>query len=251
MKKIILAIIILFISVALISCKGRYYPRESGDFLYTKLGVTNPDVNLAIVGLSEEGKKKETLIFPTILDGFHAKFIGTRLASGNKPIEIDNAKNIYFPSTINLSTSIKYNHTAEQEVNVYLSSISPMISFYAQIYTLKYSKLFVNYNFLKEIQNIDVYKKYNYIPANITYYIGNEEYDLFFVDDADGTKVNVIPPDPYKEGYNFMGWYKELEGINKWDFENDIIPSKQYDEEGVYQFIETKIYAKWERIGDK
>ncbi|WP_035375910.1 InlB B-repeat-containing protein, partial [Haploplasma axanthum] len=73
----------------------------------------------------------------------------------------------------------------------------------------------------------------------------------FFVDDADGTKVNVIPPDPYKEGYNFMGWYKELEGINKWDFENDIIPSKQYDEEGEYQFIETKIYAKWERIGDK
>ncbi|WP_162849139.1 InlB B-repeat-containing protein [Haploplasma axanthum] len=247
MKKIILAIILVFISMTLISCKGRYYPRESGDFLYTKLGVVNPDVNLAIVGLSEEGKKKETLIFPTILDGFHAKFIGTRFASGNKPIEISNAKSVYFPSTIILRSSIKYQHTEEQNLNIYFGYRFPDPAMYPYKEQIKNSKIFVKYEYLMEEIALGYDNRYNYIPANIAYYIGNnEEDDLFFVDDTDGTKVNVIPPDPYKEGYNFIGWYKEIEGINKWDFENDIIPSKQYDEEGEYQFIETKIYAKWE-----
>ena len=78
----------------------------------------------------------------------------------------------------------------------------------------------------------------------IEYYIG--ENDFFFLDDADGTKVNVVPLTPYKEGYEFKGWYKDLEYNNPWDFENDIIPRKQYGEEGNYLFIETKIYVKWE-----
>ncbi|WP_162849140.1 InlB B-repeat-containing protein [Haploplasma axanthum] len=245
MKKIVLAIIILFISVTLISCSGKHYPYESGDFLYSKIGVANPDVNIAIIGLSEEGKKKETLIFPTILDGFYVTKIGTIFASGSKPIEISNAKSVYFPSTIILRSSIKYQHTEEQEVNVYIGSRFPDTNLYPIKEYLKNSKIFINYEYLIEEEKIGHDAWYNYIPANIAYYIGNEERDLFFVDDADGTKVNVIPPDPYKEGYNFMGWYKEIEGINKWDFENDIIPSKQYDEEGEYQFIETKIYAKW------
>lgn len=87
----------------------------------------------------------------------------------------------------------------------------------------------------------------------------SSEYDYqsdycFFVDDVDGETVSVIPPDPCREGYKFMGWYKEKERINKWDFENDVVPKKKYDENGKYIYMEddkytgTILYAKWEEI---
>ena len=55
-------------------------------------------------------------------------------------------------------------------------------------------------------------------------------------------------------GYAFMGWYKEPECINEWDFEKDIVPEKVYVEryieskENMYRFYEYKetiLYAKW------
>ena len=51
-----------------------------------------------------------------------------------------------------------------------------------------------------------------------------------------------------KEGYEFIGWYKEQECLNKWNFESDIIAKKEYDNEGNYIFTETRIYAKWKEI---
>lgn len=32
-----------------------------------------------------------------------------------------------------------------------------------------------------------------------------------------------------------------------WDFNKDIIPTKQYDVDGNYLYLETKIYAKWNK----
>lgn len=39
--------------------------------------------------------------------------------------------------------------------------------------------------------------------------------------------------------------YKESECITAWDFENDAVSAKEYDEEGDYLFKETSLYAKW------
>lgn len=93
--------------------------------------------------------------------------------------------------------------------------------------------------------------------ANVMYYSSEYDYQsdyCFFVDDVDGKTISVIPPDPCREGYKFMGWYKEQERINKWDFENDVVPKKKYDENGKYIYMEddkytgTILYAKWEEI---
>ena len=54
-----------------------------------------------------------------------------------------------------------------------------------------------------------------------------------------------LPPNPYRKGYEFLGWYKEPECINICDFENDIVPSKEYDKNGDYILKEIKLYAKW------
>ena len=81
--------------------------------------------------------------------------------------------------------------------------------------------------------------------ANVLYDLNYGEDNIFLVDDCDGTIVNVLPPDPILEGYEFVGWYKEPECLNKWDFQNDVIPKKEYTENGEYILKETKIYAKW------
>ena len=83
--------------------------------------------------------------------------------------------------------------------------------------------------------------------ANVVYYLNDDIEDSYFVDDCDNEKIVNIPTDPIRDGYKFMGWYKEKECINKWDFENDIVPEKQYDENNEYIFIETSLYAKWEK----
>lgn len=47
--------------------------------------------------------------------------------------------------------------------------------------------------------------------ANVMYYSSEYDYQsdhCFFVDDVDGKTISVIPPDPCREGYKFMGWYK-------------------------------------------
>ena len=83
--------------------------------------------------------------------------------------------------------------------------------------------------------------------ANVLYDLNYGENNIFLVDDCDGTTVNVLPPNPIRQGYNFIGWYKEPECINIWDFENDIVPAKEYNENGEYILKETILYAKWEK----
>ena len=61
----------------------------------------------------------------------------------------------------------------------------------------------------------------------------------------DNENIVFIPQDPVRIGYIFGGWYKEEECINKWDFGDDIIPAKEYDDKNKYIINETILYAKW------
>lgn len=103
----------------------------------------------------------------------------------------------------------------------------------------------------------------NTIPlnaANVSYYYNYEDaenYGYYWADDCDyGGKIEFIPEEPVREGYEFGGWYKEAECINEWDFEVDTLPEEVTEpnqtivndeiiltEKVVYQ--ETILYAKW------
>lgn len=41
------------------------------------------------------------------------------------------------------------------------------------------------------------------------------------------------PDDPTREGYTFAGWYREIELLNEWDFDNDVVEGNM------------SLYAKW------
>ncbi len=124
------------------------------------------------------------------------------------------------------------------------------------------SRLVSNMIISKE-EALDINHSINSIQAaNVSYYYNyetdkNDSY--YWIDDVEyGEKIEFIPQDPVRKGYEFGGWYKEAECINKWDFETDTLPEEQLEEieveatlyeeaytemRQVYQ--ETKLYAKW------
>jgi hypothetical protein len=107
-------------------------------------------------------------------------------------------------------------------------------------------------------KNRDIFFK----ATNITYYCNyqtDKNLGVYWIDDVDyGEKIEFIPSNPVREGYEFGGWYKEGECINRWVFETDTLPEAQLEEVEVeattYEkakiemrqiYQETKLYAKW------
>ena len=220
----------------------------NGDFVYARLGN-----KASIMGISEEGKKKDTLVFQTKFDEYIVNSFGTRLVGQYlDKIDITNP-NVYFCNAYAYDVVyINYDGTK----NIYIPSNYDDCFPSEKTY---YANVFLSYDlydfFLKH--RLDYYDIDKVYCANVMYYSNDNNYQsdhCFFVDDVDGKTISVIPPDPCREGYKFMGWYKEKERINKWDFENDVVPKKKYDENGKYIYMEddkytgTILYAKWEEI---
>lgn len=253
MKKLLTLIFSLLFIFVLAGCNNKFDPFKSvisGDFTYTHLD--SDEGHCRIIGLSEEGNRKEVVVFPSILDGYIVDGLGASWAYGKSSgdIIITNAKKIYIPSgyTMYVPINLKSNYNSE-EIDVYVIEIDFINYYYyymdvSQEY-IRWNNLFVTetvYGTFFSENNEDVMKLEK---ASVVYFVDD---DVYFIDDCDGTIVNVIPPTPYKEGYEFIGWYKEKECINEWDFENDIVPAKIYNNDGEYLYQETILYAKWEKL---
>lgn len=80
------------------------------------------------------------------------------------------------------------------------------------------------------------------LKANVSYclnYDGNSYYYIDYYEN--GEKILYIPPEPQRDGYSFVGWFKESGCLNRWDFEVDAL---QITEE----MQEIKLFAKWESV---
>lgn len=221
----------------------------SGDFIYTESGK-----KASIMGISEEGKKKDTLVFQTKLDEYRVTSIGTQIFYHRYSDNLDIINpNVYFCNAyVYYDVYMNYDGTK----NIYIPSDYNNCFPREKTY---YANVFLSYNLYKFFLKYDTdwYDIDKVYCANVMYYSSEYDYQsdhCFFVDDVDGKTISVIPPDPCREGYKFMGWYKEKERINKWDFENDVVPKKKYNENGKYIYMEddkytgTILYAKWEEI---
>ena len=244
MKKIIIiSLCIICFCFALSGCGSDPLKRsEYGDYLYRVRYDSMNNHCITIMELSEQGKQKETIVFPTEIKGKLVKAFGDEFGYRTEgKIKSENLKNVYMHSQIERFVKIGvFNSLTDCTIySGYDTDMDEYFMFFENIYLSKDDNTWLN----EFESNHEVFDKIRY--ANVVYYYNYDNKTTFFVDDCDGTVVNVIPPNPYRKGYEFLGWYEEPECINKWDFENDIVPSKEYDENGQYILKEIKLYAKW------
>jgi len=81
-------------------------------------------------------------------------------------------------------------------------------------------------------RDITLYAKWEINKYTVTFYDTIEEKELFTIEVAYNSLIEE-PEAPEKEGYKFVGWYKEPEYINEWDFEADRVT------------LNLTLYAKW------
>ena len=253
MKKLLFMFITFVLSFSLSGCNTNNEIVYE-DFIYCGSTDMMGKYCLSIKGLSEQGKSKEIVVIPTIIKNKLVKSLGYETGlSINGKIESDIIEKLYVHNQIERHINPEF--FGGDISFVYLGYSYEKLSY--MMFDIN-CKVFVSKNDFLQAFDEEFYLRYNegllnneyeYTKikfANVIYYY-NYDNKLFFVDDCDGTTVNVIPPTPYRKGYEFAGWYKEPECINKWDFENDIVPAKEYEENGEYILKETKLYAKWEK----
>lgn len=272
MGKVLNGILFLIIVMMTSSCRFNPDPFDTvvyGDFIYSKYtkGFNGEEGDISIIGLSEEGKKKEVLVFPNYLDGHRVVAFGNRMAlKYTDPIEITNAKKIYFCNLFMNTwdfciSTFKYDESKHYEIFIggagrnSKSTVHDLFDYNATNYidiSLVDSKLFTTAS--PRLTSI-----YDFRISTISYYV--EEDLSYFVDYVVNDKVSVIPPDPYRKGYKFDGWYENLTYTKEWDFDTIINPIpieknleeyeySEYQEESEFdlEYEPVKVYAKWIKI---
>ena len=241
---------------------------ENGDFLYhvVRLNISGEEITnltndtecvesyIRIMGLSEDGKKKEIIIVPHYIDGIEVKEIGrdrSHFLSGTGIWHSDVLKKVYIPFQVVIWERVITNY---EKTCPYLEKIIVLEN---ELPTQRYNK--INYIYITSFhhdasdnQLYGIYSKQCTIYcANVSYmynYNDSPNHGYYWIDDYDyGTHITFIPDNPTREGYIFDGWYKEKECINKWDFETDVLPDIEYINPGYPEakYQETILYAKW------
>ena len=239
MKKILNIMFLLTFCLCLGGCsREQRLTYEDEYFLYSYTINSydeNDDKYIYLIGLTEKGKDQEILIIPSNVKGREVFIKTSRGLWGNDTtyFESVNLKRIYVPDNI----EIVYNIHAPYETKIFALSahISPLTEPESGI-------LYINREaYEKGFKNSER-------PANVSYKWNYEESPnsgYYWIDNYYSEIISYIPTNPTREGYIFDGWYKEPECINKWDFDNDIVPGTEWESGVIVEYQETILYAKW------
>ena len=248
--------IISKVIIDLFNIEGEYPEYESGDWRYAVRKNKDGTKEGYIVDFSLKGKEKEYVILPTQLDGItivgigysiHPNVMVTRVVCN---LQSTNIQRIYMPNTSTYTkpvdiycdklpkdclqivwsdignadwgVSLKWGDDYFFGVNQYISDTSE---------NAKYTNR-------GHIANVTYMYNYDNAPNGGYYWADNYENDL----------IKYIPPEPKREGYTFVGWYKDRECTEKWNFENDktgdnIIVDSPFNL--GFKYTGTYLYAKW------
>ncbi len=241
-----------------------------------------------LVGLTKLGLEQETLVIPQRLNNYDVAGLGTSYGFGTNYWYVElgtKLKKLYIPNTIRYIGSFRgfKNFSSELSVffpgggqgSIYQYFSIDMVGFRNESYNPQ--TVYTN----KYIFEVTREKDKPYVKqANVSFmynFFGKPEEDYYWIDNIDSNgKITLIPQEPTRrifryidrynetqilinlgkhyydnvdlvEDYDFTGWYKEPECLTLWDFDNDTIPLQE-DGNGEYQFIETVLYAGWERV---
>lgn len=154
-------------------------------------------------------------------------------------------ENFYKSKDTYLGDSFVNNTTFVMNYQELLYKYSLAIKYWKQqkMEKLSFDDWLVN-DYVLKVANVEF--RYNLIVDG-NYYI-NESFfddygrkDYYWIDYVINDKV-MEPPDPYVEGYEFLGWYADEEYMIPWDFETII------DAPNEGEYISQVLYAKWKKI---
>ena len=235
MNKILVSMFLLVFGLCLVGCSEE--PKKSYEdeyFTYSKNEYLNDDL-IYLTGLTEKGKEQEVLFIPSEYNGNKVIIKSNSLITTLVSFDSEKLKKIYISEGItgcgNLNVVNGYIEI------IILSNNIESIPNRGQVFVTSEEFEGRNSKFI--------------MPANVSYNCNYEEAPnsgYYWIDDYDDELIDYIPVDPIREGYEFAGWYKEPECINEWDFANDIVPAKVYNSDNEYQYQETILYAKWEKL---
>lgn len=79
----------------------------------------------------------------------------------------------------------------------------------------------------------------NLKAANVEYHLNADDTEKYYYIDyvEDGETIKNIPPEPTREGYDFVGWYLDENGTQVWDFDT---PVTREETESL------TLFAKWQ-----
>lgn len=279
MKRILLLILTLVLSLALSSCydpKDVYNYYEEGDFVFAYKDFGNGVERLYLYGLSKEGKQKKCVTLPEEYKGKKINGFGVELATfyGGIYYRNDFESSILERVYVNFELVDVYDHNfSTGEVSNQYSfafwydfSTSTMRNFSSLQKDCVYgNNLLENEEIRNKLVSEFYWERVTYI-GNVSYQYNYEEAPnggYYWVDNYDNALIEYIPPEPTRDGYIFDGWYKEKECINQWYFNNDNTsasytyyeaPNEDSTEEyknfyneyiSTHTYVETKLYAKW------
>ena len=276
-------LLMLCMSVNLVGCKNEMKTSTDGTFKFFRLGDNqfyrgDKKDTYAIVGTC--GKLPETLYIPAYHNGkevskiyyAHTEGLGLR----GYGLNMEGVKTAYIPYSCHLDESPYLDEPyaratttfiacsiTEQNPNV-ITMITHNYLFYLNENDTVYFTNAVYENIRIAAETVpnsafDIVDENNCTcvkfsgkilkPANTAYMFNYENYPndgYFFINDFEyGATIENTPYEPIRNGYVFGGWYKESECINAWNFETDILPQSQYNEQEQEIYQETKLYAKW------
>lgn len=249
MKKLFAVILVLttLLIPLLTGCLRKEYSNE--DFTYYIYGSKKNDRRIEITGLTEAGNQKEVLVVPETIDGISVTAIRKSIIftmtdhSAEGYWHSQKLKKLYLFSDIPVARGTLLD--CKNLKMVFIICTAPLDLFF--------SSSSVHSDFMPIYIHSDVFfdkfaNEINVFPSNVSYYYnypGSKNDGVFWIDNIEaGEKIKYQPPkEPTREGYEFGGWYKEPECLNKWNFSIDTMPETPQGAEN--DFYELKLYAKW------
>ena len=246
------ALLTLYLGLGCFGCGLRLY--EYQYYIYTE---SYEDPTLTILGLTDLGREQEYLVIPSKIKGKKVVKVNSRLSRGEIEEKYGSEKYWAFSSDKLKKIFVPDGVLVDDQLSYFEGSPNFQGAFFPydqKCYSMRYCNAVYSFQaYLNTSKNWEEsYREWipnwDYTVANVSYQFNYEEAPnsgYYWIDDYDGEKIGFIPEEPKRNGYTFNGWYKEAECINAWDFNEDTVPKKIYDEEKGYGYQETKLYAKW------
>lgn len=164
----------------------------------------------------------------------------------------ENYGKLFCPNTeFELMSHIMYRSTNAETLTVYIPA-----TIFIYVYNVMRSRKNITINLEQSFgvcYQVESIEQIKYIyKANTAYmfnYEGSPNEGYYFINDFErGGLIENTPYEPFREGYGFTGWYKDAECTQKWNFEVDTLPEPTYDENGELEYVETRLYAGWNKI---